>query len=225
MRPMPRTSPIVFGYRRFSSSRPVAQQRCPCTSAFVGEVLVLDDVDASRSPRRTRSGCRRTSRWCSAFSESAISGVAIVHAERQAVRDALGHRHDVGLDAPVLDAPHLAAGAAEAGLHLVADEQAAVLADDVDRDLEVLRRRRDEAADALDRLGEEAGDPAGRRRLDQLLDVLRALDAAATGTSRRERAAVAVRRRRVLDRRRSASARARYVECAVSDCASIERPE
>ena len=42
----------------------------------------------------------------------------------------------------VLDAPHLAAGAAEAGLHLVADEQAAVLADDVDRDLEVLLRRR-----------------------------------------------------------------------------------
>ena len=60
----------------------------------------------------------------------------------------------------VLDAPELAAGAAEAGLHLVADEDAAVLPDDVDGDLEVLRRRRDEAADALDRLGEEAGDPA-----------------------------------------------------------------
>ena len=37
----------------------------------------------------------------------------------------------------VLDAPHLAAGAAEARLHLVADEDAAVLLDDVDRDLEV----------------------------------------------------------------------------------------
>ena len=77
-------------------------------------------------------------------------------AERQPVRDALGHRHDVGLDAPVLDAPHRAARAPEARLHLVADEDAAVLADDRDRDLEVLRRRRDEAADALDRLGEEA---------------------------------------------------------------------
>ena len=67
-------------------------------------------------------------------------GVAMRDAERQPVRDALRHRHDVGLDAVVLDAPHLAAGAAEAGLHLVADEEAAVLADDVDGDLEVLRR-------------------------------------------------------------------------------------
>ena len=60
----------------------------------------------------------------------------------------------------VLDPPELAAGAAEARLHLVADEDAAVLPDDADGDLEVLGRRRDEAADALDRLGEEAGDPA-----------------------------------------------------------------
>ena len=96
----------------------------------------------------------------SVLKASAISGVAIVTPQRHAVGDALGHRHDVGLDAPVLDAEHLAAGAAEAGLHLVADEDAAVLAHDVDRDLEVLRRRRDEAADALDRLGEEAGDLA-----------------------------------------------------------------
>ena len=98
------------------------------------------------------------------------------------VRDPLGHRHDLGLDAAVLDAPPLAAGAAEAGLHLVADEDAAVLPDDLDRDLEVLLRRRDEPADALDRLGEEAGDLAGRGRPDQLLDVLRALRRRRTGT-------------------------------------------
>ena len=48
----------------------------------------------------------------------------------------------------MLDAPHLAAGASEAGLDLVADEDAAVLLDDVDGDLQPPLRRRDEAADA-----------------------------------------------------------------------------
>ena len=41
-------------------------------------------------------------------------------------RDALGHADDVGLDAVVLDGEHLA-GAAEAALHLVGDEQDPVL--------------------------------------------------------------------------------------------------
>ena len=47
--------------------------------------------------------------------------------------------------------------------------------------LEVLLRRRDEAAHALDRLGDEGGDLAGGRGLDELLDVLRAAHVAATG--------------------------------------------
>ena len=50
-------------------------------------------------------------------------------AERHAGRDALGRQQDVGLDAPVLDRPHLA-GAAGAGLDLVGDEQDAVLVAD-----------------------------------------------------------------------------------------------
>ena len=47
--------------------------------------------------------------------------------EREPAGDALGHADDVGLDAVVLDGEHLA-GAAEAALHLVGDEQDAVLA-------------------------------------------------------------------------------------------------
>ena len=46
--------------------------------------------------------------------------------EREAAGDALGHADDVGLDAVVIDGEHLA-GAAEAALHLVGDEQDAVL--------------------------------------------------------------------------------------------------
>jgi hypothetical protein len=100
----------------------------------------------------------------SALSDSATSGVA------------LGHRHDLGLDVPVRDAEPGAARPAEARLHLVADEDAAVLPHDPHCDFEILVRRRDEAADALDRLGDEAGDPAGGRRPDQLLEILRAGD-------------------------------------------------
>ena len=46
--------------------------------------------------------------------------------EREAAGDALGHADDVGLDAVVVDGEHLA-GATEAALHLVGDEQDAVL--------------------------------------------------------------------------------------------------
>ena len=46
--------------------------------------------------------------------------------EGKSARDALGHANDVGLDAGVLDREHLA-GATETALHLVGDEQDAVL--------------------------------------------------------------------------------------------------
>src|SRR5262249_24312559 len=112
--------------------------------------------------------------------------------------DAFVLGHDPGLHAVLLAAPPLAAGAAEAGLHLVADEHAAILAHDPDGDLEVLLGRRDEPAHALDGLGEEARDLAGRGRADQLVDVLGALHLAARiGES--ARTAVAVGRERVLD--------------------------
>lgn len=48
--------------------------------------------------------------------------------QRQAVADSFGHRHDVGHDTLVLEAPVVAAGAAETGLHLVCHANAACLA-------------------------------------------------------------------------------------------------
>ena len=103
-------------------------------------------------------------------------------AERRAVADALGHRDHVGHDAPILVGPVVMAGAAEAALHFVGDADAAVLADDVVDDFEELLRRRDRAADALNRLADEAGDLARRFVLDHVLDVVRTLHAAATDT-------------------------------------------
>src|SRR3972149_1772432 len=55
---------------------------------------------------------------------------------------------------------------------------AAVLADDIVNDFEKLLGRRDRAADALDRLADEAGNLARRFVLNHVLDVVRALDTA-----------------------------------------------
>ena len=119
-------------------------------------------------------------------------------AERGAVADALGHRDHVGHDVPILVRPVVVAGAAEAALHFVGDADAAVLADDVVDDSEEFLGRRDRAADALDRLADEAGDLAGRFVLDHVLDVVRTLHAAGW-VLEAERAAVAVAGVRVVD--------------------------
>ena len=81
---------------------------------------------------------------------------AMVIAERaDAARQALAAGHDLGLQAVVLDREHLA-GAAEAGLDLVGDQQdAALLADLVEPVPPLLRRR--EATDGLDGLGDQRG--------------------------------------------------------------------
>ena len=81
-------------------------------------------------------------------------------ADGRAVAEAFGAGDDVGRDALLLDAEPLAAGAAPAGLHFIADEDAAVVAHDLVDDLEIFLGRRDESADALDGLGDEAGDAA-----------------------------------------------------------------
>ena len=78
----------------------------------------------------------------------------------------------------MLDSPPLFARATPGSLDLVGDEQAARVLDDRQRDLEVLLRRHDEAAHALDRLGHERRDFAVGGGLDQRLQVLGAGDAA-----------------------------------------------
>ena len=112
-------------------------------------------------------------------------------ADGHAVAHAFGAGDDVGHHFPVLDAEPVLAGAAEAGLHFVGDEQAAVFFDGVENDLEIFRRRRDESADALNGLGHEGGDLAAGAGLDEVFDVVGA-GHAAIGIVQPERAAVAV---------------------------------
>ncbi len=92
--------------------------------------------------------------------------------QRQPAGQALADAHDVGLDAVVLARPHRA-GAADAGLHLVDDEQDAVLVAQPAQVGEPAGGRHDVAALALDRLDEDGGDVArvGELREQHLLDV------------------------------------------------------
>ena len=80
--------------------------------------------------------------------------------EREPHRDRLGDGDQVGLDAEVLDREE-PAGPCEAALHLVADEDDAVLVADLAEPFDELARRGDEAALALDGLEDDRGDVLG----------------------------------------------------------------
>src|SRR5438067_2508822 len=72
----------------------------------------------------------------------------------EAVGERLAEDDDVRLDVEVLHRPHLSS-APKAHLDLVVDEQDAVLLADCSEALEVVLRRNDVSARALDRLGEQ----------------------------------------------------------------------
>ena len=100
-------------------------------------------------------------------------------AEGHARGDALGRQQDVGLDAPVLDRPHLA-GPPGARLDLVGDEQDAVLVADRAQALEEAVLGDDVAALALDRLDDDRRDLVGRGELveQDLVEPAQVLDPA-----------------------------------------------
>ena len=83
----------------------------------------------------------------------------------------LATRDEVGLDAEVLHREH-AAGAAEAGLHLVGDQHDAVLVADLAQAAQVLGAGRHEAALALHGLDDDRGHRLRRdARLQRALEV------------------------------------------------------
>jgi hypothetical protein len=73
----------------------------------------------------------------------------------------LGERRQVGLEAVVIHRPH-PAGAAEAGLDLVGDEEDAVLPAELEEHLDVGGRSDDEAALSQHQLHHHTGDLLGR---------------------------------------------------------------
>ena len=121
------------------------------------------------------------------------------HADRQARAEPLRERHDVRHDAEVLRGEHLA-GAADARLHFVEDQQNAVPVAQRAQALQEAIRRHQVTALALDRLDQDRRDFVRRHvaREQHLLDVVehrRALIAA------REQRAILIRIRHVRDAR------------------------
>ena len=95
----------------------------------------------------------------------------------------------VGHDAVRLEAPEVLAGAAPAGLHLVAHEQDAVLVEHLLERPEQAVGRDGEAADALDRLGDQAGDVAGGAGGEHVAQVARRTPRCTSSSRAAERAA------------------------------------
>ena len=93
------------------------------------------------------------------------------------VAEGFGHGHDIRHHVEILDGEHLAR-AGEAGLHLVADQQGAILGKYFLEALEIALGRYDDAGIALDGLGEERGRVAGRLRLYDILDDVGAFEIA-----------------------------------------------
>ena len=159
----------------------------------LGEQAVL--LDAVEHGDRGRAGHR-----VAAEGAAEAAGLAGIHdlgapgdaGQRQAARDALGAQHQIGHQAEVL-AGEVAAGARHAALDLVGDEHDAV------RRAPLLQRgqeavgRHDEAALALDRLDDQAGQIGCA---DRLLEVR---DGARGGIRRREAVVQRVRVRSAVD--------------------------
>ena len=94
--------------------------------------------------------------------------------EREAARERLGHRHEVGLETVVLGGEHRP-GAAEAGLDLVDDEQDAVLAAESREQCRPIRRGATmNPPSPSHELEDHAGDLLGRDLgLEELLELPR----------------------------------------------------
>ena len=155
--------------------RPVADpgQQGPLDALRLGEqVVALDDLeDGERRRGRDRVAAE------GAADAAGLHGIHDLGAagdggEREAARDALRARDEVGHDAVVLDRVP-GAGAGDAGLDLVGDEHDAVLGAELLDRREVAGRRDDDAAVALDRLDEERGDLARADVGDDVVDRLR----------------------------------------------------
>src|SRR2546423_2763543 len=93
-------------------------------------------------------------------------------ADWNAVAHAFRRGDDIGSDLPLLDAEPALASASPSGLHFIGDEESAVVLDDFEDDLEIFLGRCNEAADALNRLGDEGGDLSRGRGLDYVLNIL-----------------------------------------------------
>src|SRR5467141_1516973 len=84
-------------------------------------------------------------------------GAAGDRGDGHATAERLGHSDQIGLDAEMFGGEPFA-GAGEAGLHFIGDEENAVFAADILEELEIIARRNDEAAFAKNGFGDDGSD-------------------------------------------------------------------
>src|SRR6266513_165583 len=100
-------------------------------------------------------------------------GAASDGGDGHATAERLRHGDQIRRDAEMFGSEPFA-GAGEAGLHFVGDEENAVLATDALQQLEIAGRRNDEAAFAENGLGDHGGDGFGSHRtLESVFEVMR----------------------------------------------------
>ena len=121
-------------------------QELPDLGSVLHQPLSLDGVQHCQC-RRARHGVAGKGVEVARVLPELRQGVGGRHQSRDrlAVAHRLSHRDDVGHDTMALEAPQVFAGAAEAGLDLVGDEQAARPLDRVDRAPQEARRFREDA--------------------------------------------------------------------------------
>ena len=149
----------------FSSSRRRPSSQVGADGGGVGDELLLEQLDRGTgrgachgiAAKRARVRARRPRHHV---------GARAGHAKRQARSDPFRDIDDVGRQAEMLEGEHLAR-ASHAGLHLVGDEQNAMLLREIAQPLQKRLRRNDVAPFALDRLDDDRRDFVGRDEMDE----------------------------------------------------------
>ena len=166
--PRPRTSPMMA--TSWASERRLAKRMSPISRARADEVAVAQRLDRGER-RRARDGVAAVGTAEAALVDRVHQlGAPGDAGERHAAGQSLGGRDDVGDHALVVDGEPVA-GATEAALDLVGDEDDAVGRGPLRQRRQESVGRHDEAALALDRLDEQSGDvlraDLGLDRLDR----------------------------------------------------------
>src|SRR5262249_31540631 len=111
-------------------------------SAILLDTLGVDDLERRQSLGHRDGIATKGGEVDTACHRSGDLGAGDARSECDAVAHPLGHRHEVGDHAPVLESPEMLARAAEARLHLVSDAESTMFADDLIGNREVLSWRR-----------------------------------------------------------------------------------
>src|SRR5579872_4624363 len=142
-----------------------------------GQIFFLHEIDIGESGGAGDGIASEGGEMVAGFEGSGDFGAGGEGAQGESVGDAFGGDQDVGDDSVVLDGKHFA-GAGEAGLDFVGDEEDVVLVEDFLYFFEIILWRNNDSAFAHHRLGDEGRHVAGRSEANYVIDGFGALASA-----------------------------------------------